>query len=51
MNPDRTSYSKEGNFKCPQHFCTDCGKTSTNLGPRTLSKVNSLPYVHAHAYC
>ncbi|CAN0131795.1 unnamed protein product, partial [Ascophyllum nodosum] len=38
MDPDRASYSKEGNFKCPQHFCFDCGKTSTNLGPRTLSK-------------
>lgn len=39
MSPNRTSYSKEGNFKCPQHFCADCGKTSTNLGPRTLFKV------------
>ena len=47
MTPDRASYSKEGNFKCPQHFCTDCGKTSTNLGPRTLSKVIVLhPLAH-----
>ncbi|CAM9872438.1 unnamed protein product, partial [Ectocarpus sp. 13 AM-2016] len=38
ITPNRTSYSKEGNFKCPQHFCIDCGKTSTNLGPRTLAK-------------